>query len=128
MALASTAEAVCTFRIPLPAAIAFSPNLDPSNAITRTASTVVTVRCTGAVTFPSSWGFSGNNGINPNLQLKHVTPTDFIPYSVGNPPACSPPCSGRTRSYLVTATIPANSYQAAYAGAYNDALIITVNP
>jgi len=125
--LGAAAQAACAFTA-APAGITFTPGLDPSSGLVRTAFTDVTVRCRApGVSTPSSWGFAGLYGTNPNLKMKHSTLTDFIAYSVGNPP---PQVSGggRTRTFRVTATILPASYLNAYAGTYSDSLTITVLP
>jgi len=126
-ATGAAAQAVCTFSAP--PGITFAPDLDPSNATVRTAYTDVTITCAapGAPT-PSSWGFVGLYGTNPNLQMKHSTLADFIAYSIGDPPPQVSGGGGRTRTYRVTATILPASYQNAYAGTYSDSLTITVLP
>ena len=125
--LGATAQAACAFRAAA-AGITFSPALDPSTGLVRTAYTDVIVRCRApGPSIPSSWGFAGLYGANPNLRLKHSTLSDFIAYSIGNPP---PQVSGggRTRTFRVTATIQPASYLNAYAGTYSDSLTITVLP
>jgi spore coat protein U-like protein len=129
LAASATASAQsCAFRGGAPAGITFA-SLDPSNATVVTASTNVDIRCTGAgVPPPSSWGFSGLYGANPNLRLKHATLTDYIAYSVGNPPLLVSSSGPNNQTYRVTATILPASYLNAYAGTYSDSLTITVSP
>lgn len=112
-----------------PGSIAFSPpGLDPSNAVIRTAFTDVNIRCTGkGVPPPTSWGFVGLWGANPNMNLKHLTLSEFIPYSVGNPPTFVSG-SGSNQVWRVTATVLPADYVGASAGDYLDRLTVTVNP
>jgi len=129
LAASATASAQnCKFQGGAPAGITF-PTLDPSNAIVVTASTQVRINCTGAgVPPPSSWGFAGLYGANPNLRLKHATVSDYIAYSVGNPPLLVSSSGPNNQTYQVTATILPASYLNAYAGTYSDSLTITVSP
>jgi len=110
----------CSFVGAAPGGLLFSPELDPSVASTRTASTELRLLC---LFVSPSWSFSGSNGSAP-LRMRHATRAEFIPYTVA-------------QAYLgglfvqrwrITATVLGADYQNASVGAYSDVLIATILP
>ncbi len=118
--VATSAGAACTFRSG-PGGITFNA-FDPSAATTQTASTSAQVQCTGGQS--PLWVFSGANGSSP-LQMKHVTASVFIPYSVGSSFVSGGPGN---QLWTITATVLGPNYQNAQVGSYSDILTFTIFP
>lgn len=118
----SAAAQSCNFRNPLPGGILFSPALDPSSAITRTATTDIRVQCTGNASL--AWSFTGANGSSP-VRMKHGSLTSFIPYTVAATFVQGPVGNQR---WVLTATVLGAAYVNAPAGTYSDQLTATVLP
>lgn len=120
IAAGSAAGQSCSFSNPPPGGILFSPQLDPSIASTRTATTEMRVLC--IFTSPA-WSFSGSNGSAP-LRMKHTTLNAFIPYTVSQTYV-----SGIiVQRWRITATVLGADYQNAPVGAYSDVLTATILP
>jgi spore coat protein U-like protein len=112
----------CNFRNPLPGGILFSPALDPSSAITRTATTNIRVQCTGNALL--AWSFTGANG-SSQLQMQHSLLPAVIPYSVEASFRRGPVGN---QQWVLTATVLGAAYVNAPAGTYSDQLTATVLP
>jgi hypothetical protein len=111
----------CTFASP-GGALDFPP-LDQSNPVTVAAFININVKCVPAGVSPT-WNFSGANGSAP-LQMKHLSLTAFIPYSIA---ATFVSNSGANEVWRVTGTILGANYQNAPIGSYSDILTATVLP
>jgi hypothetical protein len=119
----ASAQAGCDFRNTPFADIVFSAPLDPSVAITVSASTQMRVRCPASVAL--AWTFAGANG-NAPLRMKHATRNAFIPYSASASPVNIP--NAANQFWRVTATVLGSAYENAPAGSYSDLLTVTINP
>jgi len=121
VAAGSAAAQSCNFRNPLPGGILFSPALDPSSAVTRTATTDIRVQCTGNASV--AWSFAGASG-GP-LQMNHSSLSASIPYTVA---ASFRRGAVGNQQWVLTATVLGASYENAPAGAYSGLLTATVLP
>ena len=119
----SAAAQSCVFRTPLPSVIDFGPPLAQSLANTRTGSTTADIQCTAGAQSPT-WIFTGMNGNNP-LRLRHAAGNATIAYSV----LASYITGGvGNQSWRISATILGPAYENVPAGAYSDALTVTILP
>lgn len=99
-------------------------NLDPTNAVEKTASsTGVTVTCTNGTTY----ALSGDDGDHPVGTQKYLTNgISDIPYSVTIP--ASGAGTGSAVGVTIDGAIAANTYTTATAGTYSDTIELTVTP
>jgi spore coat protein U-like protein len=99
-------------------------NLDPTNAVAKTASSIgVTITCTNDTDFT----LSGNAGDNAVGSQKYLTNgTSDIPYSVTIP--ASGTGTGSALPVSIAGAIAAGSYTTATAGSYTDTIELTVTP
>jgi hypothetical protein len=120
LAAGGAAGQSCTFGNQAPAGVLFSPALDPSAAVPRTATTDLQVQCFFVT---PAWSFSGSNGSSP-LRMRHQSLSAFIPYTV-SPSRVSGIIFQRWR---LTVSVQGADYQNAPAGTYSDILTATVFP
>ena len=112
----------CSFRKPPPGGILFSPALDPSQAITRTAPTDIRVQCTGIASL--MWSFKDANG-SSQLEMRHASQAT-IPYTVAASSSQQGPVGNQ--QWVLTATVLGPSYENAPAGSYSGVFTATVLP
>jgi hypothetical protein len=112
----------CSFNTP-PGGVTFT--LDPSSPSTQTAFTTLQVKCVSASGAPTpAFTVSGLYG-NAPLRMKHTVQTSFIPYSVA---FSRRSVSGSSQEWRLTATVLGVDYVNAFAGSYNDSLIVNMTP
>lgn len=105
--------------------------IDPANGAAATASTSLSVRCTGSAAL-ANWSMSSDSGLygsSPSaLRMRHGTDaTQFLPYSLTFP-ASGTVAKNVSQALSVTATVLPADFQNVAAGAYSDTVVLSLLP
>lgn len=113
------------------AASTVSLAIDPASGAAATASTTLSIRCTGSAAI-ANWSLSSDNGLHgaspAALRMRHATDlAEFLPYTLSFPVSGSVP-KNVSQSLTVTATVAAADYQNVQPGAYSDTVALSLLP
>lgn len=113
------------------AASTLSLAIDPASGAAATASTSVSVRCTGSAA-TANWSMTSDNGLygsSPSaLRMRHGTDaTQFLPYSLAFP-ASGTVAKNVWQALSLSATVLPADFQNASPGAYSDTVVLSLLP
>jgi spore coat protein U-like protein len=133
-ALAASATVIskssCKINTAAGSVLAFG-NINPSSALSATASVALTLTCSGSA--PTAVYSLGSNGglfsTGPNApRMRHATvATAFLPYTLNLPASGSTP-KGTATTFTVIGTITPADFGNAVSGAYSDTVILSLTP
>jgi len=113
------------------AASSLALSIDPASGAAATASGTVSIRCVGSPA-TALWSLASNSGLYGSspaaLRMRHGTNvTEFLPYALAFPASGSVP-KNVWQDLTLTATVQPADYQNAAAGAYSDAVTLSLLP
>ena len=120
----------CKFRPGSATTLPFG-TIDPSTAVTATATAVIIIRCGGSAG-TAVFALSADDGLfSPSAgakRMRHgVTLTQYMTYTV-NLPASASITKGTDFNVTITGSVAVADFQNAIAGNYNDTLALTLLP
>jgi spore coat protein U-like protein len=106
-------------------------SIDPASGAAATASGTLSIRCVGSAA-TANWSIAANSGLygaSPSaLRMRHGTnPAEFLPYSLSFPASGSVP-KNVWQDLTVTASVLPADFQNVSAGAYSDAVTLSLLP
>jgi len=112
------------------ATLAFG-TLNPANSGDATVTATIGFKCAGSAP-NATFAITHDSGLyetaaNAN-RMKHATLTEYLPYSVGLSPTNATVPKNSEQTLTITGTVPEAAYQNAYAGAYSDSVVVTIQP
>lgn len=108
-----------------------SLSIDPASGAAATASTSLSIRCTGSAA-TATWSLTSNSGLYGSspaaLRMRHGADlTEFLPYSLSFP-ASGTVAKNVWQDLTVTATVLPAAFQDGLVGAYADTVVLSLLP